>query len=276
MTKERVRTMIESLESVREALAETNHASLGGAPRPQRSEPSSFQRYRPQLRPPILLLGVLDDGADTYETVRVRTDRFVVGRVEGDLVIPHDINMSGTHFEIMRSVKNGEYYWTVRDLNSTNGTFASVSNSPLTNGQELFLGSYTRRFRFDTGHAPAKGTEPPPGERLTTSAWHAITDSGAATTSPAIVEVTPTGDGQRYVLSQQDQTVGCRGAASIVIDGDPCVEPRHCRIFADKKGRWRIENLSTMNGTWLRVDEVQIDRTAKIQAGEQRFVFKRS
>ena len=46
---------------------------------------------RPVLRASMALLHVIDDGRETGETVRMRGDRLVIGRHEGDVVVPHDL-----------------------------------------------------------------------------------------------------------------------------------------------------------------------------------------
>src|SRR4051794_27294332 len=63
------------------------------------------QPFRPTLRPPMALLNVLDDGCDTGEVLRIRTASFVIGRIEGDLIIPHDEGISGRHAEINRCLE---------------------------------------------------------------------------------------------------------------------------------------------------------------------------
>src|SRR5689334_8946084 len=83
--------------------------------------------FRPLERPPMALLTVIDDGDDSGETVRIRSSSFVIGRVEGDLVIPHDGGISGRHAEIVRRPEGGQFRWYLRDLQSTNGTFVRAA-----------------------------------------------------------------------------------------------------------------------------------------------------
>src|SRR5690349_275000 len=52
-------------------------------------------RFRPLMRPPMALLRIYDDGEETFETVRIRKSSFTIGRVEGDVTIPHDNMISG-------------------------------------------------------------------------------------------------------------------------------------------------------------------------------------
>src|SRR5262249_24579521 len=117
-------TVLESVEDLR--------AQIRGAAFPRKPEepaaPSpgtdqDTQPFRPTMRPSMALLTVLDDGDDTGEALRIRGGSFVLGRVEGDFVIPHDGGMSGRHAQISRRFENGEYRWFLKDLQSTNGTF---------------------------------------------------------------------------------------------------------------------------------------------------------
>src|SRR5437879_3446986 len=50
--------------------------------------------FRPLRRPPMALLCTLDDGREEGQWLRVRGDRVVIGRGEGDIVIPHDSMLS--------------------------------------------------------------------------------------------------------------------------------------------------------------------------------------
>src|SRR5687767_9878591 len=54
---------------------------------------------RPTGRPPVALLVLLDDGERSGEEIRIRGERFVLGRTEGDVTIPHDSLISGKHVE---------------------------------------------------------------------------------------------------------------------------------------------------------------------------------
>ena len=74
---------------------------------------------------------VLDDGDDEGETIRIRRESFIIGRVQGDLVIPHDGNISGRHAEVLRRLEAGRWHWYLRNLQSTNGTFVRVAGGIL-------------------------------------------------------------------------------------------------------------------------------------------------
>ena len=222
----------------------------------------------------MAIVRVFDDGADSAETIRVRADQFVVGRTEGDLVIPHDNGMSSRHFELCRLLEDGEYRWCVRDLDSTNGTFANVADSQLKHNKELLIGS--RRYRFDAAPqgASSMGTVEDPGapQRNVTQPWQAVDPSSISQLVPGLVELTPSGEGNRLPLAEREQYLGSdTGRCSALIQDDPFVEPCHCRVYRDARDRWRIENKSSMNGIWLRIEQIRVEQSGNFQAGEQRF-----
>jgi pSer/pThr/pTyr-binding forkhead associated (FHA) protein len=229
--------------------------------------------FRPTLRPSMALLHVLDDGEDTGEILRIRPNSFVIGRVEGDLTIPHDGGISGRHVEISRRYENGEHCWYLKDLQSTNGTFVRASTVVLSHEQELLIGG--RRFRFEMPVVPGQAPPAPEWASNATRKWESLSGSQAALQlQPAIVEVSPGGSGQRFPLRDQENWLGSdRTGCSIVVD-DPMVDRRHARVYRDEKNRWIIANARSRNGIWARVQEVNLGRGGFFQCGEQRFFFK--
>lgn len=65
--------------------------------------------FRPIVRPPMLLLGILDDGGEDGEWIRIRGDGLVIGRDQGDVRIPHDTMISGRHAELSRQTVRGAF-----------------------------------------------------------------------------------------------------------------------------------------------------------------------
>ena len=90
---------------------------------------------RPVLRPPVPILTVLDDGTFANgEHFRLRGDTFSIGRTDGNLVIPCDRTLSGSHVEIRRVDDRGQVdgYLSIRtpptalSYGSTPQTFSST------------------------------------------------------------------------------------------------------------------------------------------------------
>jgi pSer/pThr/pTyr-binding forkhead associated (FHA) protein len=224
---------------------------------------------RPQQRPPMALLCILDDGKQDGEFVRLRGDRCLLGRADGDVRIPHDLMMSGRHAEIVRQkTKEGGHRWVLVDLESTNGSWVRVGRTILHDQAEILIGRGQYRFEAgsaETAAAPVTSTE-------TTRAY---VPGAAGALLPSLVEVTPAGPGPRYPLTQAEYWVGRDPrACAIARPDDPVVSPRHARLYRDPRGQWYAENNKSVNGLWLRVDEIPLGATCQFRMGEQRFLFR--
>ncbi len=153
---ERAGTLMESPEDIRRALQSkkaaqppalvpaapaTAPAAPAAAPQPPPSPSAPAARpYRPTFRPPVALLTICDDGKSDGEIVRIRTDHFVIGRTEGDFLIPHDGLISGQHAEITRQRVGEGYRWVVTDLQTKNGLFVRVSRTAIVDKAEFLVG----------------------------------------------------------------------------------------------------------------------------------------
>jgi pSer/pThr/pTyr-binding forkhead associated (FHA) protein len=243
---------------------------------PVASKPSADGTpYRPTRRPPVLLVCVLDDGSrEEGEWRRIRASRAVVGRVDGDITIPHDDSMSSRHAELVRQLEGGTWRWYINDLKSTNGTFARVAKSILKPGQEIMVGN--TRFRFESpGAAPAadETVRELPAASAGTTTWEAPQVAGRGL--PALVEVRARGDGQRWPIEGDEVWLGSDPAqCRVVAAQDPMASSKHARIFRDARGRWFVENNRSLNGTWLRIDRLAIEGAGQFQMGEQRFLIR--
>src|SRR4051812_34295447 len=82
------------LESVEEIRALVRHAGTLREDLPStvsiEPTPDAAELFRPVERPSMAVLTVIDDGDESGEPVRLRASTFLIGRIEGDLVIPHD------------------------------------------------------------------------------------------------------------------------------------------------------------------------------------------
>lgn len=194
--------------------------------------------YRPALRRPMALLHVVDDGRDDGEVVRMRGERLVIGRGEGDVVIPHDVLMSPRHACLERLPEGG---WRLSDLGSTTGTYVRVERAKLRHRRMIQVGATRLRFH----------------EVDLTEAW--------------LIEVSPTGDGSRHECLAPLTTIG-RAGCTVTLD-DPFVSDIHA-VVKRKAGGWSIRNQGA-NGLWVRIDEpIPLPENAQFLCGEQRFVFE--
>lgn len=190
--------------------------------------------FKPSRRPPTAVICCLDDGSEDGEWFRIRTDRFLIGRAEGDVRVPHDGLIAPRHAEITRTLENGKYIWHLTDLHSETGTFVAVPERPLKHGMELWLGS--RRYRYEQT------------EQMV---------------SPVIAEI---GGERRIVLDPPSVEFG-----RAMVPVDPCLSKPHCRFELASDGKWKVVNLASRNGVWIRTDRVRFVANCRFQIGEQRF-----
>jgi pSer/pThr/pTyr-binding forkhead associated (FHA) protein len=200
--------------------------------------------FRPRVRPPVLVLRVLDDNQKSAENVRIRGESFKIGRDQGDLIISHDYLMSGMHASILRRRQGNEFEWYLCDLQSRNGVFVKVDSARLKSGDELLLGSSTFRFfEEDSGsNAPARLVEHP-------------------TASPA-----------NELRFERDEVWFGRVADAAIASAscDRLLERQHARFF-QSNGRWCVAAAKSRNGVWIRVAQVRLQHGCWFQLGEQRF-----
>ena len=255
------------------------------APRPpmlsSADSPDSALPFRPVNRPPTLILCALDDGSrDDGEWYRVRKPEFRIGRTTGepanpnDIIIANDNGISGTHVEIKLRIEEGRYRYYLLDRGSRNGTFVRISRAALRPDQELLIGA--RRYFLNAGssaqaHLTPEALEPSKATR----GWEAISGANRSQLTAKLVEMTPRGNGHEFPLQEGENILGKDPAqCTIAITGDPFVSSAHARIFKDKKNRWVIENLNSLNGIWLRIEEMALDTGGEFQIGEQRFLVR--
>ncbi len=283
--QERAATCLETDEVMLKALRANSNAPLIGSVQPPvamplaipRSSPAPMQAsrsapYRPTVRPPIAVLTVFDDGKSDGERIRLRANQFVIGRTEGDLLIPHDGMISGRHVEITRQVVGGVLRWVITDLQSTNGLFVRVSRSALADQSELLVG----KGRYRLLAPPAAGTatadfEPPEAVRGSTQAWGG---DGGASAIPSLVEIVGNAAANRVLLVGAEYWIGADPSCAICRPNDPYCEARHARLFRDAKGAWHAEHNKAFNGLWFRTPQVVAESVVHFQIGEQRLRLK--
>ncbi len=121
---------------------------------PNNDRPSS--PFRPTVRPPVPILTVHDDGRNDGEIIRIRDERFLIGRTEGDLRFPMDKRISSRHVKITHQVVGGLHRWVVTDLQSTHEMFVRVSKTSLADRAEFLVGN--GRYRFEANQPEGSET----------------------------------------------------------------------------------------------------------------------
>ena len=229
--------------------------------------------YRPTDRPPMAVLQILDDGLTTGEFVRIRKERFLIGRAEGDVIIPHDPQISGRHAEVYRQLKDDRHRWHLRDLGSTNGTFLRVTEAVLEDNAEVIIARRRLRFVGAPGRL-APDQQPAKADIRQTRVFGSGPQDLLAGRRPSLVELFPDGEGRRFSLRQDDLWIGRDpDQCSVTLPDDPTVSPRHARLEHDGRGRWHIEDADSLNGVWIRITDVPLTLRAAFLLGDQVFVI---
>jgi pSer/pThr/pTyr-binding forkhead associated (FHA) protein len=265
-------TRLESVDEIRSFLA-MNQPRKPTAKEAVPGDPAAAgdaMLLRPVHRPPMAVLVVLDDGQRAEgETIRLRKESFVIGREQGDLIIPHDLNMSRQHAKVAREVHRDQYRWFIQDLNSTNGTFVRISTAEMSSGSEIMIGG--KRFRFNAATQGAKLAQSQAGRSNRTEGWSKVNPSDLI---PSLRELDDTGkEGPEHFLKGDAVDIGRASTCGIVLD-DPFLSPLHARMSINSKGRWEISNQQSFNGVWLRITKLPIDRNAGFMLGEQKFLLR--
>jgi hypothetical protein len=228
-------------------------------------------RFRPRLRPPMLVLCAWDDGGEEGHWTRVYGDRLVIGRNEGDLQFPHEAAMSSPHAEIVREPAEGHWVWKLRDLESTNGTFVRVDRTALNHGQVLLIGSGRYRFK-GVAQGGQQAEAPAELQDGRTQQWQMPNREDL---TPMLVQLTPEGEAAEFFLEAKEQWIGTDAAVcQCAVPGDLLLDPCHAHIHQTGRERWAIEDHESTNGTWSMVQEIAIDESLQFQIGEQRFLAR--
>ncbi|QEG38106.1 FHA domain-containing protein [Roseimaritima ulvae] len=235
-------------------------------------QPGSVLPFRPVNRQPLAILTVLDDGnRETGETIRIRDSKFTIGREKGDLTLPFDGDLSGHHAELRCQKHKGRFRWFLLDKKSTNGSFVRAVRASLSRQSELILGG--RRYRFQL---PAAGHDPGETDALQTQAYRAPTRTLLEQHVPRLSETGRDEKKGRSFSLAGEAFMGTDSDCQIIVDDDPCLNPKHARFYQDSTERWMVEDQKSLNGVWIRVKKFALDKQTEFQLGQQRFRFQPS
>jgi hypothetical protein len=267
-------TVLESDEEIRRVLASDRELAkpIRPAETARPADARSSVPFRPMARPPVALLTVFDDGRTDGEIIRIRDQRFVIGRTEGDLRIPIDGRISSRHVSIVYQVVGGIHRFVVSDLQSMHGMFVRVGKTALADNAEFLVGN--GRYRFEMPRAPTAETIVPGADAVSFDSTRGL-DGGSNVVRPAaLTELIGSEIGNRTLLTKNEYWIGSDPACLICRSDDPTCEPRHVRLYRKENGSWNAVHNKTMNGLWLRMPQVVVESVAQFQIGEQRFQLK--
>jgi hypothetical protein len=263
-------TILDSYDSVLKALP--GPPPLAMSPQRMPAAPVEEVLYRSPYRwksPRIVICN--DDSLEEGETFHVRSEKVAIGRTKGDIVIGHDVAMSGAHAEIVRKEFGGRHAWVLQDLGSSNGTLVRARAVTLRPGTTVLIGSKRYRFEQPDGAAAHEGANDEPGTSL-------LADLATipAAALPALVEsVTPGGNAPaRYPFRTIRVKLGRPGLGNEIEIDDLCLAATHAIVTRDYSGVWQLEAQPSLNGVWVKVDRIPLVDNCLFQCGEQRFRFR--
>ena len=258
--------VVEEFASIRRIVKWVSESDPFGRGGEQKYAPEDDQDFRPSLRPPVPILTVLDDGSlEEGEDVRLRRERFSIGRTSGDVQLPNDPSISGAHAEIRRTEWKGGFQWHLNDLESVNGTFVRCVRAVLHESAILILGA--RRFRLRNPLKPK--SVPTAGHQTNLMDGMHIPE----TVWPVLAEASTKPGAMAFSLRSDRLLIGRAGGYADIQLDDPLLANRHAELKRLRDGTWMISAETTRNGIWVSVTAVGLTPYCFFRCGEQRFRF---
>jgi pSer/pThr/pTyr-binding forkhead associated (FHA) protein len=258
--------VVEEFASIRRIVKWVSESDPFGRGGEQKYAPEDDQDFRPSLRPPVPILTVLDDGSlEEGEDVRLRRERFSIGRTSGDVQLPNDPSISGAHAEIRRTEWKGGFQWHLNDLESVNGTFVRCVRAVLHENAILILGA--RRFRLRNPLKPK--SVPTAGHQTNLMDGMHIPE----TVWPVLAEASTKPGAMAFSLRSDRLLIGRAGGGADIQLDDPLLANRHAELKRLRDGTWMISAETTRNGIWVSVTAVGLTPFCFFRCGEQRFRF---
>ncbi len=259
-------TLLESSDESAQVQAESQ--ILPQAKRPYPSPDAEL--FRPTQRPPIAVLTVCDDGKRTGESFRIRTNRFQIGRSEGDLRLPHDDLISSRHVLITKQLNGQKPKLVIEDLQSRNGLYFKIRKARLEDQAELLIGG--GMYRFELPQEAASGEALPNEPPVETHPFETMPEIEA----PAWVELLDGGKTSTTLLLESEYWIGRSTRCHIRRESDIFASSEHALLRRGKSGRWSIKNNKSVNGVWLRMPKATLEpsQNCDFRIGEQLFHLK--
>lgn len=208
--------------------------------------------FFPAHRPKVPLLKMMDDNLETGEVFRLRSGRTIIGRTKGDINVFNDAHVSDRHVEIRREKHEDQYLWILADLKSRNGTYVRIDKKQISESDCFLLGG--NYFRF---------TEHPMPENPEIS-------------KPALVQIASRSKSKKTFYLGRNQ-VNLIGHRQQDIEGnvwdDEFMNNQHAKIYLHGN-QWVIEDMNSLNGTWMRFNTLRLEDKDWFQIGGQRFLFR--
>lgn len=208
---------------------------------PKKIPPVATERAKEKNPWPISLISINEDGSDGVN-VPLEFLETTIGR-EGDTRFPTDAFLSPKHARF--HVEKGEVY--IEDLYSLNGTFLKLKKeTKLSPGDTFLMGRQVLRFeRFEqtikTKNKSADGTRymgsPAPGGEY------------------KILQIGTGGVVQNIYCFPESGSVLGREKGDIIFPQDKFMSSRHAQIYTGEDGHCYLVDLTSSNGTWIKIWE---------------------
>ncbi len=206
----------------------------------------------------IFLVSINEDGSDGI-VIQLEFLETTVGR-EGDTRFPTDAFLSPKHARL--HIEKGKLF--IEDLYSLNGTFLKLRDEvKLTPGDTFLMGRQVLRFeRFEQSISPK--TKSSDGTRYM--------GSPAPGGSLKILQIGIGGVVQNvYCLPEAGAVLG-REKGDIIFPHDKFMSSRHAQIYTGDDGNCYLVDLTSSNGTWIKIwEKTQLRHNDYIFMGQQLF-----
>ena len=206
----------------------------------------------------IFLVSINEDGSDGI-VIQLEFLETTVGR-EGDTRFPTDAFLSPKHARL--HIEKGKLF--IEDLYSLNGTFLKLRDEvKLTPGDTFLMGRQVLRFeRFEQSISPK--TKSSDGTRYM--------GSPAPGGSFKILQIGIGGVVQNvYCLPEAGAVLG-REKGDIIFPHDKFMSSRHAQIYTGDDGNCYLVDLTSSNGTWIKIwEKTQLRHNDYIFMGQQLF-----
>lgn len=243
---------------------------LDGVDEKQRPLPAGKpHKYRPTLRPPMAILQIFDDGRESCESMRIRSDLTTIGRTGCDASIPHDNQIAPTHVIIQRISARNKFHWSIEDVSEGKGLFVRVRRARLRHHSEFLAGS--QRFIFHGAEKSSAAVKSSLSQRLDAGS---IPDQSSYADGIACASVSlcrSTGTGPKLWLLGNEYWIGRDESCGLRVADDEFMAPKHVKLLRQGDGDWHALTDKAPNGLWIRINAIKVKNTCTFQIGEQRF-----
>lgn len=233
-------------------------ASGGRVSQPTRQPPPPSEASRQANPWEILLVAINEDGSDGA-AIPLEFLETTIGR-EGDTRFPTDAFLSPKHARL--HIERGEVF--IEDLYSLNGTFLKLREEvKLTPGDTFLMGRQVLRFeRFEQPISPK--TKSSDGTRYM--------GSPSPGGSYKILQIGIGGVIQNvYCLPESGAILG-REKGDIIFPHDKFMSSRHAQIYTGEDGNCYLVDLTSSNGTWIKIwEKTKLRQGDYIFMGQQLF-----